>query len=149
MVADMNNLILTEVLDTALDIQKAYDFVANSANGAVNSFVGIVRNNHEGKSVTGLTYDLHTTLAKKAFDDICQKALELWPETKYYVAHYHGELSVGGISIIIAVSSPHRAESFEACRYIIEEIKTKAPVWKQEHYIDRKSEWLPGHSLNG
>lgn len=71
----------------------------------------------------------------------------MWPETRYYVAHYKGELPVGGISVIIAVSAPHRAETFEACRYVIEELKLRAPVWKQEHYTDGKSDWLPGHSL--
>ena len=63
------------------------------------------------------------------------------------MSHYKGQLDIGGISVIIAVGSPHRAESFEACRYIIEELKKRAPVWKQEHYEHGPSEWLPGHSL--
>jgi len=69
-------------------------------------------------------------------------------EHDYFVSHFYGVLDVGGVSIVIAVSSPHRAESFEACRYVIEEIKKRAPVWKQEHYFEGKSDWLPGHSLN-
>ncbi len=71
----------------------------------------------------------------------------LWPDTRYAILHYKGQLPVGGVSVVIAVSSPHRAESFEACRYVIEEIKMRAPIWKREHYIDGKSEWLPGYSL--
>ena len=63
------------------------------------------------------------------------------------MSHYKGQLDVGGMSVIIAVSSVHRAESFDACRYLIEELKKRAPVWKQEHYQHGSSEWLPGHSL--
>ena len=116
-------------------------------HGAIDLFIGMVRNSHDGKTVKALTYDAHEALAEKAFERICQEALGLWPGTRYAVAHYKGELPVGGTSIAIAVSSAHRAESFDACRYVIEEIKKQAPVWKQEHYTDGKSEWLPGHSL--
>jgi len=130
-----------------LDIQQAVKYVASSAQGAIDTFIGTVRNNHDGKEVTGITYDAHKGLAEKNFHEICAEAQGLWPETHYYVAHYHGNLDVGGMSIIIAVGSPHRAESFDACRYIIEEIKKRSPIWKKEHYINGKSDWLPGHSL--
>ncbi|MBL1147038.1 MAG: molybdenum cofactor biosynthesis protein MoaE [Pseudomonadota bacterium] len=139
--------ICVQITDKPLNIETACDFVDNGGAGATNLFVGRVRNNHEGNDVTGITYDIHDNLAKKALSDICTEAEGLWPETRYYVAHYKGELPVGGISVIIAVSAPHRAETFEACRYVIEELKLRAPVWKQEHYTDGKSDWLPGHSL--
>lgn len=143
----MNADIHAEISEQALDIQKACDFVADPMHGAIDTFVGIVRNHHEGQKVTGITYDVHDVLAEKTLHDICEEAQGFWPETKYYVAHYKGTLDVGGISVLIAVSAAHRAEAFEACRYIIEEIKKRLPVWKQEHYPDGKSEWLPGHSL--
>lgn len=136
------------VEEKPLDILALMQKVQNDAHGAIDIFVGTVRHTHEGKSVTGITYDAHADIAKKAFREICAESQGLWPNTKYAVSHFKGELPVGGISIVIAVSSPHRAESFEACRYVIEEIKIRAPIWKQEHYIDGKSAWLPGHSLN-
>ena len=143
----MSEQISTEIRDTPLSIEKACAMVTDPAHGAIDTFIGVVRNHHEGRAVTGITYDVHKILAEKVFRDICEEAAGMWPETRYYVAHYNGELAVGGISVIIAVSAAHRAESFEACRYVIEELKTRAPVWKKEHYPDGPSEWLPGHSL--
>ncbi|MCM2344429.1 MAG: molybdenum cofactor biosynthesis protein MoaE [Alphaproteobacteria bacterium] len=130
-----------------LNTQQACDFAADPANGAIDMFIGVVRNNHQGQSVTGITYDVHETLATAEFMSICHEAQGVWPLTRYFVSHYQGYLPVGGVSVLIAVSAPHREESFDACRYVIEEIKKRAPVWKKEHYIGGESAWLPGHSL--
>lgn len=143
----MSERIHVEILETPLDVQKACALVADPAHGAIDTFIGVVRNHHEGQQVTGITYDVHAPLAEKALREICEEAAGIWPETRYYVAHYKGSLDIGGTSVLIAVSAAHRAESFDGCRYVIEEIKTRAPVWKQEHYPDGRSEWLPGHSL--
>lgn len=143
----MDKSIYIEISETPLNVQKACDLVTDPAHGAIDTFIGIVRNNHAGQDVTGITYDVHKTLAEKTLRHICEEAQGVWDDTYYYIAHYHGSLDVGGISVLIAVSAAHRAESFEACRYVIEEIKKRAPVWKQEHYVDGHSEWLPGHSL--
>ena len=136
-----------QVTTDKVDVATAIEKVKADDHGAIDLFIGTVRNNHNGKDVTGMTYDAHEKLAEKAFTDICREALGLWPGTRYAVIHHKGELPVGGASIVIAVSSAHRGESFEACRYVIEEIKACAPIWKQEHYTDGKSEWLPGHSV--
>jgi molybdopterin synthase catalytic subunit len=134
--------------DKTIDILKIIQMVQTDSHGAIDTFIGTVRNNHLGKAVTGITYDVHPGITQKIFKEVCQESQALWPETKYAISHFKGELAVGGVSIVIAVSAPHRAESFEACRYVIEEIKKRAPVWKQEHYTEGKSAWLPGHSLN-
>lgn len=136
-----------EISTKPLNLEKAIQSVSDPAHGAIDTFIGTVRNTHEGKSVTGITYDVHETLAKKICQEICREGSRNWPGTRYYVSHYQGDLEVGGISIIIAVSSAHRAESFAACRYVIEEIKKRAPIWKKEHYVNGMSDWLPGHSL--
>lgn len=136
-----------KVTTKTINIDAMIAKVQSNDHGAIDLFIGTVRNSHNGKDVTGITYDVHDALAEKAFNDICSEAMGIWPGTHYALMHYKGELSVGGTSIVIAVSSAHRSESFEACRYIIEEIKRQAPVWKQEHYADGKSDWLPGHSL--
>ncbi len=130
-----------------LNIQDAYDFVTDPAHGAVDVFIGAVRNHHEGQDVQGIAYDVHEALAEGVLAEICQEARQRWGGIKIYISHYKGQLDIGGISLIIAVSSAHRAESFDACRYLIEELKKRAPVWKQEHYEHGPSEWLPGHSL--
>lgn len=143
----MEEFINISITEQSLDVQKASDYVSNSENGAINLFIGVVRNNHQGRSVTGITYDAHETLAESELLTICREAKGTWPETRYYVSHYQGYLDVGGISVLIAVGAPHREDVFESCRYVIEEIKKRVPVWKQEHYTDGKSEWLPGHSL--
>ncbi|MEJ2756232.1 MAG: molybdenum cofactor biosynthesis protein MoaE [Gammaproteobacteria bacterium] len=138
---------ICEIRTQPICINQAIEAVRDVSHGAIDTFLGVVRNHHQGKAVTGITYDVHSTLAVKVLDTICSEANSLWPGTRYYVAHYHGKLAVGGISVVIAVGSAHRAASFEACRYVIEAIKKRAPIWKQEHYPDGKSEWLPGHSL--
>jgi len=140
--------IFTEISRVEINPARAIEFVSDASQGAIDTFIGIVRNNHSGKKVTGITYDVHDILASNTFQEICAEAQGIWPGTRYFVSHFQGELKVGDISIVIAVSSPHRAESFEACRYVIEEIKKRAPVWKKEHYHDGISDWLPGHSLN-
>jgi molybdopterin synthase catalytic subunit len=143
----MSETIHASISTDFLNIPDAYDFVSDPAHGAVDVFVGVVRNHHEGSKVQGITYDVHDALAIKTFKEIAAEAKNKWAKIKIYISHYKGELDIGGISIIIAVSSAHRAESFEACRYIIEELKKRSPVWKKEHYPEEKSEWLPGHSL--
>lgn len=135
------------VTEQKIDIADLIEKVTTPEYGAIDIFIGTVRNHHNGKEVTGITYDAHEKLAEKILKEICTESMGLWPETRYAIAHYKGDLRVGEMSIAIAVSSPHRAESFEACRYVIEEIKTYVPVWKKEHYTDGKSDWLPGHSL--
>jgi molybdopterin synthase catalytic subunit len=139
--------IYARVTTDEISLEDALARVKSPDHGAIDLFVGVVRNNHNGKEVSGMTYDAHEKLAEKSFIGICREAMGFWPETRHAVLHYKGELPVGGTSIVIAVSSPHRAESFEACRYVIEEIKMRAPIWKREHYLEGKSEWLPGHSL--
>lgn len=143
----MPHSVHASVSSKTLSIQEAYDFVSDPAHGAVDVFIGAVRNHHEGKLVSGITYDIHEDLAAKEFEGICLETQNIWEGIKIYLSHFKGYLELGGISVVIAVSAPHRAEAFEACRYVIEELKKRAPVWKQEHYETGSSEWLPGHSL--
>jgi molybdopterin synthase catalytic subunit len=143
----MSHDIHVSITSEKLSAERACDVVADPANGAIDVFIGVVRNHHQGQSVTGITYDVHETLAAATLHDICSEAQGIWPQTRYSVSHYQGYLPVGGVSVLIAVSAPHREEAFESCRYVIEEIKKRAPVWKKEHYIDGESAWLPGHSL--
>jgi len=144
----MDSTIDIAITTTPIDVQTAIARVRNPRHGAIDSFIGTVRNHHHEKPVIGITYDIHPIFTEQSFAKICQQALTSWPNSNYYVAHYHGFLRVAEISIIIAVSAAHRAASFEACRYVIEAIKSYSPIWKQEHYADGSSDWLAGRSLN-
>lgn len=135
-------------IQNILSIEEAVSFTQDDKHGAQASFIGYVRDHNEGKSVDGLTYDVHEALAKAILKEIAEKAQEQWGrELKIYIAHASGYLPTSGIAVIVMVSSAHRAESLQACAWIIEEIKFKAPVWKKENYLDGKQEWTKGHSL--
>ena len=131
-----------------IEINDAITTVANDAHGAADIFIGKVRNHNLGRAVNGVSYDVFDTLALQTFAELAAQARAKWGEQlDIYISHFKGRLEIGGISIIIAVSSPHRDESFQACRFLIEQIKHHAPVWKQEHYVDGDSEWVQGHAL--
>ena len=137
-----------KVAQSPIDLHEALCFVAAKGNGATSSFIGTIRDVNFGKAVIGVSYDLHESLARVAFAEVCTEAIEKWGEAlRIYVVHYQGRLQVGETSIVIAVGSPHRDEAFKACRYLIEEIKHRFPIWKQEHYQNGDSEWVKGHAL--
>ena len=128
--------------------EKAKKFILSEQNGAESIFVGRVRNENSGKKVIAVTYDVHDQAVIKSFQSICNDAKSKFDKSaSIFLEHAKGYVPVGEISILIAVSSGHRDEAFKICRYILEEIKHKSPIWKKEHYIEGKEEWLPGHSL--
>jgi molybdopterin synthase catalytic subunit len=136
------------IATSPLQAQAALQFVADPAHGASDLFVGSVRNHNLGKVVEGVSYDVFDALALQVFATIADEARQQWGNSlNIYIEHFKGRLPIQGISILIAVSSPHRDESFKACRFVIEAIKHRAPVWKQEHYVDGDSEWVQGHAL--
>lgn len=140
--------IFVSIETSTLDPKTAIDFVSDPAHGAMDVFVGMVRDHNLGKKVNGVSYDVFEPLALQILRDLCQLAQNRFgSELNIYLVHFKGRLDIGGISVIIAVSSPHRDESFQACRYLIEELKQQAPIWKQEHYAHGDSEWVKGHAL--
>ena len=147
------------VSEKPLDAMAGLAYVTEKPNGAETMFVGTVRNYNQGKNVLGVSYDVFEPLAKQSFEDICKEAQEKWGQASsigqvsgrgtldLYIVHAKGRLDIGGVSIVIAVGSPHRDEAFKACRYIIEQIKHRSPIWKLEHYADGDSEWTKGCEL--
>ncbi len=139
---------LVKIEEEKISSEKAKKYIASEKNGAESIFVGKVRNENDGKKVTAVTYDAHDQAVIKSFKEICNAAKDKFDNNaKIFLEHAKGYVPVGEISILIAVSSGHRDEAFKICRYILEEIKHKSPIWKQEHYADGKEKWLPGHSL--
>ena len=136
------------VEEQPIDVEAALKFVTQDPNGAESLFIGTVRNFNQGKNVLGVSYDVFDQLALKSFTDIAKEARQKWgEELSVYVVHGKGRLPVGGKSIVIAIGSPHRDEAFKACRYVIEQIKHRSPVWKLEHYVDGDSDWTKGCEL--
>jgi len=121
--------------------------VSSPKHGAVASFVGTVRAVHAGRRVKAVSYDCFTPLAEKELARIAAAAEKRWP-VRVAVAHRTGRLAVGAASVAIAAGSGHRAEAFAACRFVIEEIKRRVPVWKKEHYLKGDGRWLAGCALH-
>ncbi|MCX7117822.1 MAG: molybdenum cofactor biosynthesis protein MoaE [Legionellales bacterium] len=144
----MNDLIITRVYETPLSISEAVHAVQDPKFGALDLFVGSVRSMNLGRSVMSVHYDLFEPLTLQIFQSICQETgTQYHDPLAIYLAHFKGKLPVGGLSVIIAVGAPHRHEAFCACRDILETLKKRAPIWKQEHYTDGCSEWVQGHAL--
>ena len=117
-------------------------------NGANVLFWGLVRDHHDGRRVRAVSYDVHAALAEMTLREIGEEACARWgPGLRVVVIHRAGRLEVGAASVVVGVASSHRDEAYQASRHVIEQLKLRAPVWKQEHYADGDSEWLPGHSL--
>ncbi len=111
--------------------------------GAVCTFLGVVRATHKGRKVRYLEYEAFEPLAVKALERIASEAAEVWPGVRLAIHHRVGHLQVGEASVAIAAAAPHRAESFQACRYAIERIKQIAPIWKHE-FFDEGDAWVEG-----
>ena len=117
--------------------------VARDRDGAVTTFVGVVRDHHAGRRVRWLEYEAYAPLAVKAFERIAAEAAERWPDARLAIHHRTGRLEIGEASVAIAAASPHRADAFAACRYAIERIKQIAPIWKREHFEGGEM-WIEG-----
>jgi molybdopterin synthase catalytic subunit len=139
---------IVDISHAPLDPAAALDFVSDPRFGGIATFIGRVRQHNLGRVVTGISYDLFEPLALRTFQDIGERAREeVGGPLKLYIAHAKGHLRIGDFAVVIAAATPHRDEAFRACRLAIEAVKHKAPIWKQEHYVDGDSAWSEGCSL--
>ncbi len=116
--------------------------VAHGGCGAVLSFIGVVRDNHQGRSVTGIEYQAWPRMCAKVAQDIGAEIRERWPHARVALVHRTGRLDIGEASIVIAASAPHRAEAYEASRHCIDRVKALLPVWKRELYVEGDTRWV-------
>jgi molybdopterin synthase catalytic subunit len=112
-----------------------------SAGGFV-AFEGWVRNHHEGRAVLRLAYEAFPALAEKEGARVLAEAVKQFGVVRALCVHRTGELAIGDVAVWVGVSAHHRDEAFRACRYVIDEIKQRVPVWKKEHYADGTSSWV-------
>ena len=127
----------------SLDALSAVVADGAGADGAVTSFVGLVRQNNLGRAVAFLEYEAYEPLAVRGLQRIVDEVKTSWPNAKLAVHHRIGRLALGEASIVIVAASPHRGDAFSACRYTIERVKQIVPIWKHEHF-DGGDVWLEG-----
>jgi molybdopterin synthase catalytic subunit len=124
-----------------LDLAVLLAELAAPERGGVVSFVGLVRDHHNGRGVNSLSYSAYEPMAEQVCGEIVAEAETRWP-VRVALRHRLGDLSIGDAAVAIAVAGDHRDEAFAACRYVIEELKRRVPVWKRETYADGTVEWV-------
>jgi molybdopterin synthase catalytic subunit len=116
---------------------------AHGRDGAMVTFLGLVRNQHRGRRVLYLEYDAYEPLARRAIERIADEAAVRWPAARLALHHRIGRVEIGEASVAVAAAAPHRVEAFAACRYAIERVKQILPVWKHEFFEDGDA-WVEG-----
>ena len=125
-----------------LDVQRVSAALNDTGgDGAVVTFLGLVRNHHGGRKVRSLTYSAYEPMAEAVCAEILAEAESRWP-VRIAFRHRLGALEIGEAAVAIAVAGDHRDEAFEACRYLIEELKRRVPIWKRETYADGSEAWV-------
>jgi molybdopterin synthase catalytic subunit len=135
--------VLIRVTPDELNTGEAIGAVASPAAGAISVFLGVVRDNNLGRKVQYLEYDAYPSMAEKVMRELADEAKERFGLEDCAVLHRTGRLEIGETSLLIAVSCGHRAESFEAGHWLVDEIKKKVPVWKKEVWEDGEA-WIEG-----
>jgi molybdopterin synthase catalytic subunit len=130
-----------------LDAQALVDLVRRDEAGGLTLFYGNVRNFSEGRDVERLEYEAHESMALKKMREVAEETKRRYPEiSEIGVWHRIGVLEIGETSLLVAVSSPHRKEAFEACHWAVDRVKEVVPVWKKEHWREG-SAWVEGHAV--
>jgi molybdopterin synthase catalytic subunit len=132
---------MTYLTDDPIDPHALVESVMRRSDGAYVLFEGVVRDHHEGKAVESIFYDAYRPMAEKEIESILREVQAQFPDAALAVVHRLGHLIVGDASIAIVAVAPHRAESFAACRLVIDRIKETVPIWKKERGPDGE-EWV-------
>jgi molybdopterin synthase catalytic subunit len=135
--------VLFQLTSEPLDPQRAAELVRRDEAGAVVVFLGVVRNHNQGRRVLYLEYDAYPEMAQQVMQELAQEAKSRWPIAEVAVFHRTGRLEVGETSLVVAVSSAHRAEAFQAAHWLVDRLKERAPIWKKEVF-EGGEEWIEG-----
>ena len=134
---------LIRITPDALDPQPFIAHVRRDEAGAVALFLGVVRNNSQGRRVLHLEYDAYPEMAEKKLREVAEEITSRWPITDIAIAHRTGRLEIGETSLLVVVSSPHRQEAFAACHHAVNRIKEVVPIWKKEVWQGGEA-WVEG-----
>jgi molybdopterin synthase catalytic subunit len=118
------------------------DHVRAPDRGGIAIFLGQVRDHHRGKGVVGLDYSAYGPMAEQVIGEIVREVEAKWSRLGVAVQHRIGSLAIGDTAVAVVAAAAHRGEAFEACRYVIEELKRRVPVWKKEFFVDGTVEWV-------
>jgi molybdopterin synthase catalytic subunit len=136
---------MIQITSLPIDTSDLTERVRSPRAGAVCTFLGTVRELTGDRRTVSLRYEAYAEMAEKKLADLEREARARWPVIELALVHRVGDLELGDVSVAIAVSCPHRAEAFEACRWLIDTLKETVPIWKKESWDDGQEEWVhPG-----
>jgi molybdopterin synthase catalytic subunit len=135
---------MIKITEKPVDVQKVIETATSIGGGAINVFIGMVRNTSNNKKVVWLEYEAYESMAVAETRKIIDEAASRWPLMGWAVSHRIGTLKPGEVAVAVAVSTKHRKESFEACQFIIDTLKEKVPIFKKEVFEDGE-EWIGAH----
>jgi molybdopterin synthase catalytic subunit len=133
---------MTYITRDALSVERLVAEVAGATLGGTCVFLGTVRDGPDEQGVTAIEYSAYEEMVEAEFGRLLADARGRWPDARIVVRHRLGTIPVGEASIAIVAAAPHRAQAFEACRYVIEEVKRRVPVWKKELRVDGSEVWV-------
>jgi molybdopterin synthase catalytic subunit len=136
--------LLVRITADPITAEEALAFVSHPGAGGTCVFLGTVRDHSDAGNVTGLRYEAWDELAATRLEELGEELFATWPLRRVALLHRTGDLGVGEVSVVVACSSPHRAEAFEACRHGIERLKEDVPIWKKELLASGEAEWVMG-----
>ncbi|WP_166831973.1 molybdenum cofactor biosynthesis protein MoaE [Thalassoroseus pseudoceratinae] len=136
---------MIELTHDPIDITAVTESVRSTQSGAVLVFLGTVREMTGDRQTIALDYDAYPEMATAKMNELEQEAREKWPIDQLAIVHRLGHLELGDVSVIVAVSCPHRGDAFAAGKWLIDTLKVTVPVWKKENWADGTTEWVhPG-----
>jgi molybdopterin synthase catalytic subunit len=125
-----------------IDVGALENAARTDACGGVVTFLGVVRERDDhGRRVVGLTYEAFEPMAVAEFEAVAREARERFGDVAVTIVHRVGDLAIGDVAVAVVAASVHRAAAFDACRYAIDEVKRRAPIWKKESYADGRGVW--------
>jgi len=139
--ADTSPVLFARVDDTLITVEECTDAVGDATAGAVVSFAGVVRNHDEDRGVTWLRYSAHPS-AQTVLEEVAREVALAHPGCRIAAAHRVGDLGIGDVALACAVASAHRAEAFAACAALVDQIKARVPIWKEQGFTDGSTEWV-------
>jgi molybdopterin synthase catalytic subunit len=132
---------LIAVRESELSVDEVSAAVADPGGGGIALFAGAVRDTDHDQGVTGLSYSAHPS-AESELRRVAEVIAEKFPVLGIAAVHRVGDLEIGDLAVVVAVACPHRAEAFDACRALIDELKASVPIWKHQRFADGSSEWV-------
>jgi len=115
---------------------------ARPSDGGICLFVGVVRNNNEGRQATAIEYEAYAEMAEAEIERLLSSLRERWPQARVKIVHRLGHLEIGEASVAVVATAPHRPDAFAACRQAIDRLKATVPIWKREFYADGTTDWV-------